>query len=56
MSIRSLLSLRFILLPPHYCQGRTTRQIAIDHPTFLASPFQPLPGFQVMMAMTIICA
>lgn len=49
MSIRSILSLRFVLFTAALLSGcSTTRQIAIDHPTILASPFQPLPGFQVI--------
>ncbi|MDD5577819.1 MAG: hypothetical protein PHY16_00895 [Methylobacter sp.] len=49
MSIRSILSLRFVLVTAALLPGcATTRQIAIDHPTIRASPFQPLPGFQVI--------
>ncbi|MGZ8193480.1 MAG: hypothetical protein ACXWTW_08015 [Methylobacter sp.] len=49
MSIRSILSLRFILFTAALLSGcATTRQIAIDHPTILASSFQPLPGFQAI--------
>jgi hypothetical protein len=49
MSIRSILSLRFILFTAALLSGcATIRQIAIDHPTILASSFQPLPGFQAI--------
>ncbi|MGZ8186657.1 MAG: hypothetical protein ACXWTL_09445 [Methylobacter sp.] len=49
MSTPSIVSLRFILFTAALLSGcATTRQIAIDHPTILASSFQPLPGFQAI--------
>ncbi|CAA9890431.1 conserved exported hypothetical protein [Candidatus Methylobacter favarea] len=49
MRIRNILSSRFVLFTAALLSGcATSRQIAIDHPAIQASPFQPLPGFQVI--------
>ena len=49
MSICTFPTFNFALIVTVVVSGCTaTRQIAIDHPSTQAQPFQPLPGFQVI--------
>lgn len=49
MSIRSILSVKFILVAGALLSGcTTTRQIVVDHPSTQASQFSPLQGFQAI--------